>query len=130
MAKLSIAYKGSLLIFGLIAVELVIIAALISQLDKAERDAEREARVKDIYVHTQAVARGLYTGHEKIVAWHNSLSSASEMALRQALDDVLSNIQFLRTHQASVEQISTFIELEKADKALTERILEWIERIK
>lgn len=122
--------KGILLIFLLVALELVFVAALMMQLDKAEKDAAYEASIKDIYVHTQAITRGFYTAHEKQWAYNNSLTVKAEKDLHVTLDKIVSDLDYLKEHCRSDEQQKKLKDLDDATRALIKRIYQWNEKIK
>lgn len=129
MPGLSIAKKGILLILGLVLLESAFVAALAYRLKIADDDARNEARVKEMYIHTQSVARGLYTAHEKIWTWHKSLTPETEKDLRDTLARVQSEIDFLQKNVQTTEQKTKISELDAAARPLIQRILGWIDRI-
>lgn len=127
---LTLKQKGILFISLLVAFELVFVAALLMQLDKAEKDALYEASVKDIYVHTQAIARGFYTAHEKQWAYNNSLTPKAEADLHGTLDKILADLDYLKAHCRSTDQQKKLAELDDATRALIQKIYKWNEKIK
>ena len=127
---LTLKLKGLLLILLLVALELVFVAALLIQLNSAEKDAAYEAEVKDIYVHTQAIARGLYTAHEKQWAYNNSLTKRAETELHATLDKILSDLDYLKEHCRSANQQKKLKDLDEATRALIARLYKWNEKIK
>ncbi len=122
--------KGILLILMLVALELVFVAALMMQLDKAEKDAAYESSIKDIYIHTQAITRGFYTAHEKQWAYNNSLTEKAEKDLHVTLDKIISDLDYLKEHCRSADQKAKLKDLDYATRALIARIYKWNEKIK
>ena len=100
------------------------------QLSKAETEAAAEAHFKDIYLHTQAITRGLYSGHEALGAWSTSPTKVNESNLHSIFNSILDELNYLSKNiDREHEQQQLLNELHQNAKWTFSRIDYWIEEV-
>lgn len=127
---LSLKTKSLAFIALLALLELVFVGLLFKQLELAETAASKEAAAKEIYIHSQAVVRGLYSAHEQVWAFNNELTAAAEADLRKTMDALLGELLYLNEHCKSKRMRSKLSKLNTATKDLVETESAWVKRIK